>query len=104
MFVKNKSEELFAPVTSMCFYYDSYVIATDFYGNKIVSDKIYPNVSRINDLKDLIKFRDVVNSNINNFSGNTVYLLNDVDLYTVCEASGNSWGRNRFYTSILWNF
>jgi len=39
---------------------------------------------------DLVKFRDSVNAG-NNYEGKTVYLMNDIDLSTVCSSTLGSW-------------
>lgn len=88
---KNKTEEIFVNIDDMPFYEEAYIRVTDFYGNTLESNKIIPNKSRIYDLQDLLKFRDVVNSGIDGFSEQTIYLLNDIDLSLVSSNQLGSW-------------
>lgn len=90
-FINSKTLNLFINIDDLNFYEEVYVIATDFYGNSKTSDKIIPNKNRIYDLQDLLKFRTIVNNDISNFTDETVYLLNDIDLISVCSASVGNW-------------
>ena len=47
-------------------------------------------ITYIYDAEDLAAFRDAVNAG-NNYSGKTVYLMDDIDLSTVCSSSLGSW-------------
>ncbi|MBO5478694.1 MAG: Ig-like domain-containing protein, partial [Clostridia bacterium] len=47
-------------------------------------------VTYIYDAADLVAFRDEVNAG-DNYSGKTVYLMNDIDLSTVCSSTLGSW-------------
>ena len=50
-----------------------------------------PNISRINDLTDLLKLRTLQNNQTVNFNGKHLYLLNDIDLSN-CYVNGvSSW-------------
>jgi len=44
------------------------------------------NITYIYDVQDFVAFRDAVNAG-DNYSGKTVYLMNDIDLSSVCSAS-----------------
>ncbi|MBO5478219.1 MAG: hypothetical protein J6A04_00585, partial [Clostridia bacterium] len=47
-------------------------------------------VTYIYDASDLVAFRDAVNAG-DNYSGKTVYLMDDIDLSTVCSSTLESW-------------
>ena len=91
LFVNSQTEELFINIDDLPFYEEAYVVATDFYGNSKISGKIIPNKNRIYDLQDLIKFQTVVNSEIDSFSDETVYLLNSLDLSSICSETLGNW-------------
>ncbi len=88
-FVKSKTENLEIKIVDLPFYEEMYVVGTDFYGNSKISNKVIPNTTRIYDVEDFVKFRTLVNGG-NGFKGVTLYLLNNLDLSSVCSKS-NSW-------------
>ena len=90
-FINSKTEEIFVNIDNLPFYEEAYVVATDFYGNVKTSDTIIPNKNRIYDLEDLEKFRTMVNTGISDFTGETIYLLNDLDLESLCSETIGSW-------------
>ncbi len=101
-FVKDRTEELYINVSDLDFYGEVYVIASDFYGNKKTSGKYIANRTRIYDVADLLKFRELVNNN--GLEENNVYLLNDINLNSVCSSNTESWvpiGTNQSFKGIF---
>ena len=47
-------------------------------------------ITYIYDEQDLLAFKNAVNAG-NNYSGKTVYLMNDIDLTSVCSATAGTW-------------
>lgn len=90
-FIKNKTEEIYVDIDNLPFYEEAYIRVTDCYGNTLESSKIIPNKNRIYDLQDLVKFKTVINTGVTNFSGQGIYLLNDINLSNVCSISKGSW-------------
>lgn len=90
-FLKEKIEEIYVNIDNLPFYEEAYILVTDFYGNTLKSNIIIPNKSRIYDLQDFVKFRDVVNSGIDSFKNQGIYLLNPIDLSSICSSSNGNW-------------
>lgn len=90
-FIKNKTEEIYVDIDNLPFYEEAYILVTDCYGNTLESSKMIPNKNRIYDLQDLVKFRTVINTGVTNFSGQGIYLLNDINLSSKCSNSKGSW-------------
>lgn len=90
-FIKNKTEDIYVDIDNLPFYEEAYILVTDYYGNTLESNKIIPNKNRIYDLQDLVKFRTIINTGVTNFSGQGIYLLNDINLSSVCSNSKGSW-------------
>ena len=104
-FLKEKIEEIYVNIDNLPFYEGAYILVTDFYGNTLKSNIIIPNKSRIYDLQDFVKFRDVVNSGENSFKNQGIYLLNHIDLSSICSSSkrklGSNWNIKRsFFRNI----
>ena len=104
-FLKEKTEEIYVNIDNLPFYEEAYILVTDFYGNTLKSNIIMPNKSRIYDLQDFVKFRDVVNSGIDSFKNQGIYLLNPIDLSSICSSSkrklGSNWNIKRsFFRNI----
>ena len=91
LFAKSYTEILEVPIKDLPFYENCYIVAKDFLGNSMKSNLVVPNTSRIYNLKDLVKFRDMVNSNSKTFNGKDIFLLNDLNMYDTCHEGFNSW-------------
>ena len=65
------------------FYAEFYAIGTDYEGNTLLSNSIIPNYFRIYNLTDLLKFRELQNTEKTDFEGEDIYLLNDIDLANI---------------------
>lgn len=91
-FKSTYEECLEVPVQDLPFFEEAYIIAKDFLGNEKKSNIVVPNLSRICTLRDLCKFRDVVNIELNKFNEKTIYLLNDIDMKSACNGDIGSWG------------
>ena len=90
-FVTEKTEIVNLDMDNLPFYEEIYVVATDFCDNTKTSESIMPNKNRIYDKEDLVKFQTVVNSDIDEFDNEIVYLLNDIDLSSVCSEELGNW-------------
>jgi hypothetical protein len=87
---KEVNENLKVSIDKLPFYGNVYLKAEDYYGNCITSNTVVPNTTRICNLKDLLKFRSMVNSGTT-FSGISLYLLNNIDVKEACSSSVGSW-------------
>lgn len=85
-------EEVSISKTSLKFYEEIYIICYDNLGNSKKSNSIYLNQEKIYDLEDLFRFNNIINSKIDNFSGKTVYLINNLDM---------SLEKNKIWNSII---
>ena len=78
--LKNKTENFAVSIGNIPFYENCYARGIDRKGNSLQSNTIMPNISRINDLTDLLKFRTLHNDKTVDFRGRDLYLLNDISL------------------------
>ncbi len=78
--LNNKTEIITVPIKDIPFYENCYVKGIDFKQNTKNSSEITPNISRINDLTDLLKLRKLHNERIVNFDSRDLYLLNNINL------------------------
>jgi hypothetical protein len=84
------NENLTVAIDKLLFYENVYLKAEDYYGNTLSSNVVVPNTTRICNLKDLLKFRSMVNSGTT-FSGVSLYLLNNIDISNACSSLVGSW-------------
>lgn len=89
-FKKEILETLEIPIYDIPFFEEIYITVEDFYGNSKTSEKFIINKSRIYNIQDLLKFRDLINSG-NDFSGMKVFQMADLDLSKVCSEELGSW-------------
>lgn len=88
---KNISESFFISNEDLPFYDEVYIVAKDGAGNTKNSNGFILNTNKIYTSKDMKRLSEVVNQNIESFSGKTVYLMNDIDLSEVCSNSNGTW-------------
>lgn len=81
--VKEKTELVEVEIENVPFYAECYAIGTDNEGHFLKSNVIIPNYFKIYNLNDLIKFRELQNTNQVDFEGENIYLMNDIDLISI---------------------
>lgn len=86
---KSETKEFRVRVSNLPFYETCYAKGIDLKGNSKNSNIVTPNTSRINDLRDLLKFREMQNNKTVDFKNKDFYLLNDVNLSGNWEPIGN---------------